>query len=154
MWRDPEGVSLGRVHVWATGSCAISALVGPFDRKWRHQTSPACATGSALCVLSRTSASYLSFSIPFTGYLPLSNHFISAFNNYTKVCCFRICCVVLQVVYHVRVLTVGVLDNLRVKWMKWYIWSPNRRSPGHEILGLGPKLVGFWGILVIFSEIF
>ena len=36
----------------------------------------------------------------------------------TKVCCFRICCVVLQVVY--RVLTVWVLNNLRVKW---YIWK-------------------------------
>jgi hypothetical protein len=42
------------------------------------------------------SASYLSFSSAFTGYLPLSRHFISAFNNYTtKVCCFRICSVVL-----------------------------------------------------------
>ena len=47
---------------------------------------------SAFGVLSRTSASYLSFSIPFTGYLsPLSRHKGSAFNNYTKVCCFRIC---------------------------------------------------------------
>jgi hypothetical protein len=28
------------VHASATGSCTISALVGPFHRKWRHQTSP------------------------------------------------------------------------------------------------------------------
>jgi hypothetical protein len=80
----------------ATGCCAISVLVGPFDRKWRHQTSPVgmswksrdrkCPWGAFydVCIL-------LSFSSPFTGYLPLSRHFISTFNNYTKVCCFRIC---------------------------------------------------------------
>ena len=50
-----------------------------------------CAIGSVFGVFSRTSAYYLPFSSPFTGYLPLSRHFISAFNNYTKVCCFRIC---------------------------------------------------------------
>jgi hypothetical protein len=27
-------------HRGSLGSCAISALVGPFHRKWRHQTSP------------------------------------------------------------------------------------------------------------------
>jgi hypothetical protein len=35
---------------------------------------------------------------PFTGYLPLSRHFISAFNNGFQLRYFRICCVVLQVV--------------------------------------------------------
>ena len=38
MWRDPEGGSLGSVRACVTGSCAISALVGPFARKWCHQT--------------------------------------------------------------------------------------------------------------------
>ena len=81
-------------------------------RKLRNMRSNICyraspgshVIGSALGVFSRTSASYLSFSSPFTGYLALSHHKGSAFNNYTtKVCCFRICCVVHQVVYHVRV---------------------------------------------------
>ena len=36
--KSPEGG--GRVCACATGSCTISALVGPFHRKWRHQTSP------------------------------------------------------------------------------------------------------------------
>jgi hypothetical protein len=36
--------SLGRVCACATGRCVIFALVGPFHRKWRHQTSGrACA---------------------------------------------------------------------------------------------------------------
>jgi hypothetical protein len=85
----PNGGSLGRV------GCARGAF-------WRYQTWPRrafpwkicerpCAAGSICAVLSRTSASYLSFSIPFTGYLPLYRHFISTFNNYTIVCCFRIC---------------------------------------------------------------
>ena len=131
--RDPEGGDPERVCACATGNCAISALVGPFHRKWCHQTSPrrdflgwgarihnrklrnirsnvtrrsspgSHVIGSALGVFSRTSASYLSFSNPFTGYLPLSRHFISAFNNGFHLWCFRTCCVVVQVVYHVRV---------------------------------------------------
>jgi hypothetical protein len=77
----------------ATGSCAISVLVGSFHRKWRHQTSRDlfgvplegwCARMRNLklrnirskvplwCSLRR---SCLSFSTPFTGYLPLSRHF-------------------------------------------------------------------------------
>jgi hypothetical protein len=60
----------GGVRACATGSCAISTLLWPFHRKWRHQTSRdpecfhwkspvcACAIGSALGVLSRTSGSY------------------------------------------------------------------------------------------------
>jgi hypothetical protein len=136
--------------------------IRPSGAFWPEMTSsnvtnrPSPGTGShvsALGVLSRTSASYLSFSSPFTGYLALSHHKGSAFNNYTtKVCCFRICSVLLQVVYHVRVLTVGVLNNLRVKWMKCYIWLPNRRSPGHEILG--PKWVSFFAFLLYFQRSF
>jgi hypothetical protein len=95
------------------------------------------------------SAFYYRFTSPFTGYLPFSRHFIfiitlfiSIITFLTKVChhhlsrtsasyyhflalslvislrCFRISGVVLQVVDHV--LTVGVLNNLRVKW---YIWK-------------------------------
>jgi hypothetical protein len=33
---------------------------------------------------------------PFTGYLPISRHFIFIITFLTKVCCFRICCVVLH----------------------------------------------------------
>ena len=33
-WRG----SLGKVHACATGSCAVSTLVGPFYWKWRYQT--------------------------------------------------------------------------------------------------------------------
>ena len=58
------------VCAFATGSCAISALVGPFDRKWRYETSPrsdrrspegvewvcACATGS--CAISALMGSF------------------------------------------------------------------------------------------------
>ena len=72
------------VRACAIESCAISALVGPFDRKWRYETSPRsdrrspegvcpCATGSCaisalvgpfwpevpLVVLSMTSASII-----------------------------------------------------------------------------------------------
>jgi hypothetical protein len=41
MWRHvtPKGL-LGRVCACATERCAISALVGPFDQKWHHQTWP------------------------------------------------------------------------------------------------------------------
>ena len=34
---NPKG---GRVCACATGRCAISGIVGPFDRKWRYETSP------------------------------------------------------------------------------------------------------------------
>jgi hypothetical protein len=55
----------GRVCAYATENCAISALVRPFDRKWRHQTSPVGlpleleVTGpkSVLGVLTRASTS-------------------------------------------------------------------------------------------------
>jgi hypothetical protein len=91
-----------------TESCPISALVGPFDRKWRYEALPrrdqrspdpfgvplggvrACVIGSALGVFSRTSASYLLFSSPYH-YLPLSCHFISAFNNGFHLRYFWIC---------------------------------------------------------------
>jgi hypothetical protein len=80
------------VRACATGSCAISALVGSFHRKRRHQTSHDLF-GVLLegwnarmhnlklrnfrsemplgCSLGRPR---LSFSTPFTGYLPLSRH--------------------------------------------------------------------------------
>ena len=135
MWpisRDPEGVPLGVLKGVSLGVLMRNRKLGnirPSGAIWPEMTSsnvtnrPSPGTGShvsALWVLSRTSASYLSFSSPFTGYLALSHHKGSAFNNYTtKVCCFRICSVLLQVVYHVCVLTVGVLNNLGVKWMKW-----------------------------------
>jgi hypothetical protein len=50
------------------------------------------------------------------------------------------CCVVLKgVFYHVCVLTVVFLiNNLRVKWMKWYIWSP--KSPSRRSLCIYPCL--------------
>ena len=38
MW--PRRCSLGRVRACATGSCSMFALVGPFHRKWRYETSP------------------------------------------------------------------------------------------------------------------
>jgi hypothetical protein len=37
---------------------------------------------------------------PFTGYLPLSRHFIFIITFLTKVCCFRICFLVLYGVLH------------------------------------------------------
>ena len=43
------------------------------------------------CSLGRPRLSLSTGTSPFTGYLTLSRHFISTFNNYTKVCCFRIC---------------------------------------------------------------
>jgi hypothetical protein len=56
----------------------------------------------------------------FTGYLPLSRHFISAFNNG-----FHLVFSDMYSKQSITSATVGVLNNLRVKW---YIWSPNRRS--------------------------
>ena len=139
--RNPEGC--GRVCACATGNCTIFSLVGPFDRKWRHQTSPVVTPEGSLegcahaqpevaqyspwlgpfhrkwrhqtspvglplevtwsevplgcslgrpCPISRMATG----TSPFTGYLPLSRHFIFIITFLTKVCCFRICCVVLQ----------------------------------------------------------
>ena len=55
---------------------------------------------------------------PFTGYLPLPRHFIFIITLFISMMVFtygvfgyRLCCVVLQVVYHVRVLTVVFLLN-------------------------------------------
>ena len=66
MSRDPEGVSIERVCACATASCSISALLGPFNRKWRHQMSPVGLPlelevtwpDVLLGVVSRTSGSY------------------------------------------------------------------------------------------------
>jgi hypothetical protein len=103
--------------VFSVGSCTISALVEQFHRKSRHQTSPVVLpleiTWSEVplgCSLGRPRPITLSFSSPFTGYLPLSRHKgqITQHNNYKFVVFrYRLCCVVLQVVYQVRVLTVG-----------------------------------------------
>ena len=70
--------------------------------------------------LSGTSASYYHFlALSLVISPPFDFHnYIIYFNNDFHLRCFLICCVVLQVVYHV--LTVGVLNNLRVKW---YIWK-------------------------------
>ena len=128
--RDPEGVSLGEVRAWATlvvpfdrrwryetspvvtehvttegsslweracatGSCARSALMGTFDRK--------CPLGCSLG-RPRPMSSMATGTSPFTGYLSLLfSYNIIYFNNGFHLRCFRICCVVLQVVYHVRV---------------------------------------------------
>ena len=102
--------SLGKVRTCATGSCAIFALVGPFDRKWRHQTSPVglqlenmrARMRDRKCPWGALYDIRVLLSSPFTGYLPLSRHSISIITFLTKVCCFRICCVVLQVVHHVH----------------------------------------------------
>ena len=103
--------------------------------------------GSSLGVLSWTSGSYnpiIFYEVALSLVICLF-YFIfmgSAFNTYISCKGLLLSdmfemlwyCVVLQVVYHVRVLTVVFLPtNLRVKWMKWYIWSPktpNRRSIG------------------------
>jgi hypothetical protein len=141
----PKGVPL---EGCAIGSCGISALLGPFHRKWRHQTSRdpegdpwKCARmrnrklrnirpsgafspkvtssnvtrraspgtgshviGSALGVLSRTSASMIVYELtlslvicPFPAIL-FSWGAPSIITFLTQVCCFRICCVVLQAV--------------------------------------------------------
>ena len=90
----PKGVPLGGVHACATGSCTICALVGLFHRKYPL----GCSLGRP-----RPISSMATGTSPFTGFLPLSGQFISAFNNDFHLRCFRICCVVLQVAYHVRV---------------------------------------------------
>jgi hypothetical protein len=86
--------SLVRVSALPTENCAISALMGPFDRKWCYDTSP---VGLPLklevtrpevplrCSLGCPRHIILPFSTPFTGNLSLSRHFIfmgSTFNNY------------------------------------------------------------------------
>ena len=51
------------------------------------------------------------------------------------------CCVVLQVCFLSRPSVLAVvfpLNNLRVKWMKWYIWSP--KSPNRRSLCIYPGL--------------
>ena len=54
----PKGGSLGRVRAYATRSCAISALVGPFHRTWHHPWGfPWTIPIKDLGVLSRTSVS-------------------------------------------------------------------------------------------------
>ena len=137
--RWPRMGSLGRVRARATRNCTISALVGPLHRKWRNQVSSVglplelevtWPEGPLWKVLSRTSASYnliifyeIAFSLvicPFPAIL-FSLGAPSIITFLTKVSSFRICsrcCVVIQVVYHVRVLTVVFLlhvNNLRVK---------------------------------------
>ena len=114
----------GRVRACATGSYAISdqtSPVGiPLENMVARMHDRKCPWG---CSLGHPGPITLSFSTPFTGYLPLSRYFIfmgSAFNNFLqKFVVFgyvRGCCVVLQVVYDVRVRTVVfLLNNLRVK---------------------------------------
>ena len=76
--------SVGRVGACATGSCAISdqtSQVGlPLKNMWARMRDWKCPCGALYDVRV-----LLSFFSPFTGYLPLSRHFIfmgSAFNNY------------------------------------------------------------------------
>ena len=91
MWRqsrDRKGGFLGRECACATGSWAISALLGSFHRKWRNQTSP---VGLPLDFSDISPWDVILFVLnfqrtsPFTGYLSLSRNFIfigRAFNNY------------------------------------------------------------------------
>ena len=115
----PNGAPFSQVCVCATRSFPISALVEHFHRKWRHQPWMggvcACATWSCIifrsevslgCCLGRPrpTSSMATGTSPLTGYLPLLfSYNIIYFNNGFHLRCFRICCVVLQVVYHVRV---------------------------------------------------
>jgi hypothetical protein len=97
----------GEVSACATGSRGFVPIRKHFDQKWGHQSSPVwlplevmCLEMPLGCSLGRPS---LSFSTPFTGYFTAIS-MGSTYNNYISyVCCFRICCVLLQVVYHVRV---------------------------------------------------
>jgi hypothetical protein len=74
-------------------------------------------TGSALGVLSRTSASYYRFLALSLVICPFPAIFMGAPSIMVFTYgVFGYVRYVLQVVYHVRVLTVGVLNNLRVKW--------------------------------------
>ena len=79
----PKMDSLGRVRACATESWAISALMEPFHRKWRHPKGfpwkiceRACTTGSVLGVLSRTFASYYHFLALSLVICPFPRHFI------------------------------------------------------------------------------
>jgi hypothetical protein len=92
--RDPEGGSLGWGARMRNRKLRNIRLIGPFHRKCPLR----CSLGRPRPVSSMATG-----TSPFTGYLPLSRHFISAFNNGFQLRYFRICCVVLQVVYHVRV---------------------------------------------------
>jgi hypothetical protein len=128
---DPFGVPLGGVRACATWSCAISALVGPFHRKWRHQTSsigfPLEVTWSEVplwCSLGRPRP--ISSMAPGTSpyhYLPLSFHFISAFNNYISYKGLLFSDMLCSTPRISAFSLWGVLNNLIVKWMKWYIWK-------------------------------
>ena len=73
----PKGlIWKGEVCACATESCTISALVGSFHLK--------CPLGCSLG-RPRPISSVVTGTSPFTGYLPLSRHFIfmgNAFNNY------------------------------------------------------------------------
>ena len=127
--------SLRRLRECATRSCAIFALEGLFHRKWRRRTSPVrlplelevtrsevplgCSLGRPHPKVACLLEVYLSLVIcPFPAIL-FSRGAPSIITFLTTVCCFRICsrcCVVLQVVYEVRILTVVfLLNNLRVK---------------------------------------
>ena len=107
----------------------------------------ACTIESAIGVLSRTSGSYnliifyeLALSLVFCPFPALlfswgapsiiTQPFFRVFSDMFEV----LCSTPRSVFYHVRILTVVfLLNSLRVKWMKWYIWSPkssNRRSIG------------------------
>ena len=68
----------------ATGICAISAIVGPFDRKWRYETSLGVPLGGRMrdrkCPWGRSLGRPCPISSMATGtspyhYLPLSRHF-------------------------------------------------------------------------------
>jgi hypothetical protein len=149
---SPEEVLTGsdRVHMHNRKLCNIRPS-GPFDRKWRHPTSPIVwpLMGSLGCAHAQTEvAQYPPFGAfwpditspvglplegwgarmrnlklsnirsevplwcslgrlrpissmatgtnPFTGYLPISRHFIFIITFLTNLFCFRICSVVLQ----------------------------------------------------------
>jgi hypothetical protein len=78
---------------------SVSTLLGPFDRKWHYETSPVVTEGGEGCAyawsevplgcsLGRPRLSLSTRTSPFTGYLPLSRHFIfmgSPINNYTTI---------------------------------------------------------------------
>ena len=101
LWNDTRR-SLRGFPWMRCAHCSISALVGPFHRKWRHQASR--DPGSYNLIIFYELALSLVFcpfhAILFSWGVPSIIIFL------TKVCCFRICsrcCVVLEVVYHVRV---------------------------------------------------
>ena len=101
-WRHqshPKGF-LGRVRACATGSCAISDLTSPvalpLEVTW-SEVPLGCSLGRPRPIIVLLPFPWLSTPFPAILLAPSIITFL------TKVCCFRICCVVLQVVYHVRV---------------------------------------------------